>query len=73
MQLKLLATTALLSLVQTALAFPRMTADEFRRVIREAASADMPDIRDGQVGRIVNFDPPLAFNGTMKIPGMCAH
>lgn len=67
MQLKLLAFTALLSAVQTAVAFPKVTPQEFRRVVRDAAR-QKPDIRDGQVGRVVKFDPVPSFLGTKKIP-----
>jgi hypothetical protein len=66
MQFKLFAAASLLAFVQTALAFPRVTPEEFKRVVRDAASR--PEIRDGQVGRVVRFDPPPSFTGTKKIP-----
>jgi hypothetical protein len=71
MQLKIFATAALLSAVQTALAFPRITPEEFKRVVRDAAK-QKPDVRDGQVGRVVQFDPVPSFTGTKKIPGKIA-
>ena len=61
MQLKLIAFTALLTAVQTAVAFPKVTPQEFRRVVRDAAR-QKPDIRDGQVGRVVKFDPVPSFS-----------
>ena len=72
MQFKLLAFAALLSFVQSAMAFPKMNGEEFRRVVRDAAK-QKPDIRDGQVGRIVKFDPVPANTGTKKIPGKLIH
>jgi hypothetical protein len=66
MQLKLVATAALLASVQTAVAFPRMSSEEFKRVVRDAANR--PETRDGQVGRVVRFDPVPSFTGTKKIP-----
>lgn len=69
MQLKTFALTALLSTTRSALAFPRVKPEEFRRMVEEAASAPEPEIRDGQLGRIIQFDPVPAYIGTKKIPG----
>ena len=69
MQLKTLALVSLLGLAQTALAFPKVTPQEFQRLVREAASKPQPEVRDGQKGRVVKFDPVPAFTGTKQIPG----
>lgn len=68
MQLKTFALTALLALTQTAVAFPKITPDEFKRIVNDASSR-RPEIRDGQRGRIVKFDPVPKYTGTKKIPG----
>jgi len=68
MQLKTFAIASLLTLAQTALAFPKVSPQEFKRMVEEAANKPKPDIRDGQTGRIVKFDPVPSFTGTKKIP-----
>jgi hypothetical protein len=68
MQFKFFTLAALLSTVS---AFPKMHPTEFRRLVQEAADpANTPEIRDGQVGRMIQFDPVPAFTGTKKIPGI---
>src|ERR1700742_3654626 len=67
MQFKFFTLAALLGTVS---AFPNIHPAEFRRLVQEAANpANSPEIRDGQVGRVVQFDPVPAFTGTKKIPG----
>jgi hypothetical protein len=62
-------TTAVL-LATSVSAFPKVHPAEFRRIVQDAAaSGNMPEIRDGQIGRLIQFEPPMAFNGTKKIPG----
>jgi hypothetical protein len=68
MQFKTFVLTALLCVTQTAVAFPKVTPEEFKRIVTEASSMQ-PEIRDGQVGRLVQFDPVPTFTGTKKIPG----
>ena len=48
MQLKSFVLAAL-AVAQTALAFPKVSPQEFKRIVQEAASNNRPDIRDGQV------------------------
>ena len=69
MQFKTFGLTALLCIAQTALAFPRVSPEEFNRILERADTSMMPDIRDGQIGRVVQYDPVPAFTGTKQIPG----
>lgn len=69
MQFKTYSLTLLFCFAQTALAFPRMTGEEFERVARQVTPDSMPDIRDGQLGRIIQYDSVPAFTGTKQIPG----
>ena len=69
MLFKSLATATLLA--SSAFAFPKVTKSEFERIVAEAEKASgKPEIRDGQVGRIIKFDPPMSFQGTKAIPGI---
>jgi (2Fe-2S) ferredoxin len=68
MQFKTFVLTALLCVTQSAVAFPKVTPEEFKRIVRQVSSVE-PEVRDGQVGRLVQFDPVPDYIGTKKIPG----
>jgi hypothetical protein len=71
MQFKLFTLTGLLALTQFALAFPKASPENIKRMLDQAESlrSRRPDIRDGQVGRRIEYDPVPKFLGTKKIPG----
>lgn len=68
MLLKNFATAALIASSSVS-AFPKFNAADFKRAVENAAANAKPEIRDGQIGRLVKYDAPLAFSGTKKIPG----
>jgi hypothetical protein len=71
MQLKLLF-TGLLAFSQVALAFPRARPEDLKRMVEMYGSLDRrtgPEVRDGQVGRLIQYDPVPKFLGTKMIPG----
>ena len=72
MQFKLFAVTGLLAFIHVALAFPKATPENMKRMFDQAASLhrkSRPEMRDGQVGRMIQYDPVPKFTGTKKIPG----
>ena len=69
MQFKTFGLTALLCLTQTVLAFPKVSPEEFNRILERMDSTQMPDVRDGQIGRVIQFNPVPADTGPKIIPG----
>jgi hypothetical protein len=83
MQFKLLAATSLLALAQTVAAFPKATPENLKRMFDNVSELHRhrghhhpkpqkpqePEMQDGQLGRIVKFDPVPSFIGTKMIPG----
>jgi hypothetical protein len=76
MQLKLFAFTGLLAFSQVALAFPSTRPEDLKRIMEDYGRRTRrpevrtgPEVRDGQVGRIIQYDPVPSFLGTKMIPG----
>lgn len=72
MQFKLLALTGLLAFSQLALAFPKADPENMKRMFDQAHSlrhGRKPERRDGQVGRLIKYDPRPKKTGTKQIPG----